>query len=217
MEKIEIKTDFDFGWKEWRHVPDYVKLVRQYQGGDILDIGCATCQLNKFLRERGWKGKYFGIDNTKYKTCEYPKGINLTIGDILKVNFPEVDTVVLYNILEHIDEPIFLLRKSLKTARCNVLVNVPKRNEELWQYGIAEFHQLDKLHKHCGFSKEEVYKLVDLAGGKIRTYRELGKTNATVGMGLWNNIIPKGIVYLLGKIFSSKTFYQEMWCEVVKK
>lgn len=65
---------------------------------------------------------------------------------------------------------------------------MPKRNEELWRYGIVEYHQLDKTHKHCGFSKEELYRLVELAGGKIRTYKELGKIDATIGIRLWGII-----------------------------
>ena len=140
MERIKIKTDFDFGWKKWKSTPPYIELVFQYQKGDILDIGCATCQLYKFLKDKGWKEKYFGIDNKRYEDYEYPQGLNFIIGDALKVNFPEVDTVVLYNFLEHIDNPAYLLQKALKAARHNVLVNIPKRNEEMWQYGIVEYH-----------------------------------------------------------------------------
>jgi len=51
---------------------------------------------------------------------------------------------------------------------------------------------------------------VDLTGGRIKTYKEIGETIATIAIELWNNIIPKVIVYLLNKIFSSKTFYQEI-------
>jgi len=59
--------------------------------------------------------------------------------------------------------------------------------------------------------------LVNLAGGRIKTYKETGKTDAIIGKALWNNIIPRGIVFLLSKIFPSKIFYQEIWCEVIKK
>ena len=89
---------------------------------------------------------------------------------------------------------------------------MPKRNEEMWRYGVVEYHQLDKTHKHCGFSKDEVYEIVNLSGGEIRNYKELGRSNTTIGISLWSNIIPKRIVYLLSKIF-----YQEIWCEVIKK
>lgn len=218
MKGTLIKTDFDFGWKTWQSIPAYAELTFQHQKGDILDVGCATCELYKYLRKRGWEGKYYGIDVQKYEGYEYPKDVELIIGDALKVDFPRVDTVLLYNILEHVDDPITLLKKAINAANKNVLINIPKRNEEMWKYGIVEYHQLDKTHKHCGFSKEEVYKLVDLVGGKIKTYKELG--GLTI---LRIKILKKHLVTLIlsakigSKIFPKKTLYQEIWCEVVKK
>ncbi len=196
------------------YVSDY-----KYQKGDILDVGCATCQMYRYLIKKGWKGKYYGIDFKKYSRYKYPEEVTLTIGDAQDLDFPDVDTVLLYNILEHVDNPLIILKKALNAAKKNVLIYVPKRNEEMWKYsgGVVEYHQLDKTHKHCGFSKEEIYRLVDLAGGKITSYRDAGKIDATVGIGMWNSKIPPGIVYLLSKIFSSRTYYKEMWCEVVKK
>lgn len=209
-----VKTNFDFGWKEWKNPPPYAELAFQHQKGDILDVGCGTCQLYTYLRRKGWRGRYYGIDIKKYENYEYPKDAVLIIGNALEVEFPKVDTVILYNILEHIDDPVSLIAKSLKISK-NVLIEVPKRNEEMWRFGIVEYHQLDKTHKHCGFSKEEIYKIVRAAGGKIVKYKELFPINATIGISLWKSKIPKVIVYLLSKIFSSKVFYQEIWCEVV--
>jgi hypothetical protein len=96
-------------------------------------------------------------------------------------------------------------------------LSVPKRNEALWKHGIVEYHQLDKTHQHCGFSKEEVNNIVRLSGGKIRTYKDVFEMNATVGKSLWNSRIPKGVILVLSKIFSSETFFADIWCEVVKE
>jgi len=115
-----VKTDFDFGWKKWKGVPSYAELTLQFQRGDILDIGYATCQLYTFLRSKDWKKRYYGIDVQKYEGYEYPKSAELIIGDALKVEFPEVDTVVLYNILEYVDDPIILLIKAINSTRGNV-------------------------------------------------------------------------------------------------
>jgi len=213
-----VKTDFDFGWKKWKAVPPYIRFVLEYQKGDILDVGCATCQLYIFLRSQGWKGKYYGIDSQKYEDYEYPEEVNLIIKDALEVEFPRVDTVVLYNILEHVDDPIILLRKVISTARENVLINVPKRNEEMWRYGVVEYHQLDKTHKHCGFSKDEVYKMVDLAGGRITRWKEWDGITIMPIKLLGKHI---GILLLNSKIgarvFLKRTFYTEIWCEVIRK
>jgi SAM-dependent methyltransferase len=213
-----VKTDFNFGWKKWQGIPLYADLTLQYQKGDILDVGCATCQLYIFLRSKGWKGKYYGIDIQKYDGYEYPRDIELIIGDALKIEFPKVDTVLLYNILEHVDDPITLLRKAIDAARENVLINIPKRNEEMWRYGVVEYHQLDKTHKHCGFSKDEVYKLVNLAGGKITIWKEYDGITI-VPITIFGKRL--GVMLLNPKIgnviLPRKTFYTEIWCEIKKR
>lgn len=211
-----VKTEFDFGWKKWDKVPEIAKLLLEHQKGDVLDVGCATCQLCSFLREHGWRGRYHGIDARRYEGYGYPEDIDLIIGDALKVQFPEVDTVVLYDILEHVDDPVALLRKSLGAAKKNVLIAIPLRNEEMWRYGVVETHQLDRTHMHCGFSKEEALRMVELAGGKISVSKDMGRATAIVGVNLWNGRLPKKIFYLMDKVFSSKTYYWGLWCEVVR-
>jgi SAM-dependent methyltransferase len=211
-----VKKEFDFGWKAGGFVHPTDELALEYQKGSILDIGCGTCRLYNFLSQTGWKGRYVGIDERRYEGYPYPTGVELMIGDASTLTFPKTDTVVLYNILEHVDDPCALLRKSLDSCQENVLLFVPKRNEALWERGVVEYHQLDKTHQHCGFSKEEINNIVQLSAGKIRSYKDLSKINATIGTSLWNSRIPKGVVFVLSKIFSSKTFYGSIWCEVVE-
>ena len=209
-----IKINFDFGWKTGIN-PAIAELAFKYNRGDILDIGCGTCQLLKYLQRKGWKGRYCGIDIQKFEGYGYPEDVSLISGDALEINFPRVNTTVLYNVLEHIDEKagILLISKALATSE-NVLINVPKRNEEMWEYGIVEYHQLDKTHKHCGFSKDELYKLVNLARGKIINYEEHDKVDATIGINLWENRLLKKVLFRLKKIFKSRVFYYEIWCEI---
>jgi hypothetical protein len=99
----------------------------------------------------------------------------LIIGDASELEFPKVDTILLYNILEHINDPLGLLKKAINSSQENVLIYIPQRNEELWHSGVVDYHQLDKTHKHCGFSKEEICNIIDLAGGNITNYHEFGK------------------------------------------
>jgi len=212
-----FKTEFDFKWKKWDKNPAYAELTLENQKGDILDVGCATCQIYEFLKENGWDNEYFGSDLEKYSTYKYPESVKLIIGDATKVDFPNVDTVLLYNILEHVDDPVNLLKKSLNACKKNVLIHVPLRNEEMWEKGVIEWHQLDKTHKHCGFTIDELYKIVERSRGKIKKFEKLDPRNAIIGISLWNNPIPKIIFVLLSKIFSSNQFYDSIWIEIIKK
>jgi SAM-dependent methyltransferase len=212
-----VKKEFDFGWKAGGSIFSADVLALEYQKGDILDVGCGTCRLYNFLSQREWTGHYIGINEQRYEDYAYPPGVELIISDATTITFPKTDTVVLYWLLEHVEDPCALLSKSIESCQENVLLCVPKRNEALWERGVVEYHQLDKTHQHCGFSKEEVNTIVRLSGGKIRSYKEMNKINATVGVTLWNNRLPRIVVFVLSKIFSSKTFYENIWCEVVKE
>jgi len=211
-----VKTEFDFGYAKWKEVPEVAKLALENQKGDVLDVGCSTCQLASFMRENGWKGKYFGIDLLKHEGHDYPKEIDLVIGDAVTMPFPEVDTVVMYDILEHVDDPAALLSKALKAARSNVLIKVPLRNEEMWNLGVVEPHQKDRTHKHAGFSREEVRKLVELSGGSVAKSRDLDRIDATTTVKLWRSRFAMKLHYLLAKMFSSREFHATLWCEVVR-
>ncbi|MGB7902601.1 MAG: methyltransferase domain-containing protein [Halobacteriota archaeon] len=212
-----VKKEFNFGWKTSGYADAAYLLALEYQKGDILDVGCGTCQFYNFLSQKGWTGGYVGIDLKQYEDYAYPAGVELMIGDASALTFPKTDTVVLNHILEHVEDPCALLKKSIESCQDNVLLCVPKRNEALWKHGVVEYHQLDKTHQHCGFSKEEIDNIVRLSGGKIRSYKDVWEINATVGITLWNSRIPKGVTLVLSKIFSSKTFYSDIWREVVKE
>ncbi len=211
-----VKQDFDFGWKAGGRLHEGDALALKHQKGDVLDVGCGTCQLYRHLRQSGWIGKYTGVDVQRYDGYSYPKGVELMIGDASYLPFPQTDTVVMYNLLEHVDDPCALLSKAVESCRENVLVNVPKRNERLWEHGVVEYHQLDKTHRHCGFSKEEMNTIIDMSGGKIRRHQGIGWIDATAGVRMWKNRIPREIVSFLGKVFPSEVYFSEMWYEVIK-
>jgi SAM-dependent methyltransferase len=111
-----VKRDFDFGWKT-RANKDIAELALRYNRGDILDVGCGTCQLSIYLRNRGWKGKYIGVDAQKYADYNYPSDIQLIIGDASSVELPQTDTCVLYSVLEHADDPLSIVSRCLKVLK----------------------------------------------------------------------------------------------------
>lgn len=208
-----VKDRLDFPWKSQIH-PDLGRLVMERCRNSVVDVGCGTCQVYRHLRDNGWKGDYVGIDSVAYDAQAYPEGAKVLVGDAFTMELPASDTFILHDVLEHVDDPVALLARCLRKAK-NVLVAVPKRNEDLWQYGVVEYHQLDRTHKHWGFTEQEVRLLVDRSGGRIVSYQELVKTElvALARAFVEHPWFIRALRNLL-RVFPSKSYAQEIWCEV---
>ena len=208
-----VKLSVDFPWKSDAH-PMLGGLVVRYNRGNVVDVGCGTCQIYHHLVGAGWKGKYVGVDVTSYEEQAYPQEVSLMFGDALELDLPRSDTYILYDVLEHVEKPVELLAKCLTRAQ-NVLIAVPKRNEDLWKSGFVEYHQLDKTHKHWGFTEQEVRHLVERSGGRILQYKELIPTDLLTVLGAFSQSLTLArVVQKLMKVFPTKIYHQELWCEV---
>ncbi|GAB4389149.1 MAG: hypothetical protein Kow0025_12730 [Thermodesulfovibrionales bacterium] len=135
------------------------------------------------------------------------------------MDFPPADAAVLSNVLEHVDDPVGLLKKALAAAD-RAIVNVPKRNEALWEMGIAEYHQLDKTHRHCGFSQDEIRRVVALSGGRLTALVEHGQISGSNVIGFFRNRavrkVLRSLAYRFPRYFSTLVFNTEMLCVVEK-
>ncbi len=69
-----VKKEFNFGWKTSGYADAAYLLALEYQKGDILDVGCGTCQFYNFLSQKGWTGGYVGIDLKQYRRLCVPCG-----------------------------------------------------------------------------------------------------------------------------------------------
>jgi SAM-dependent methyltransferase len=212
---LVAKTDIQFPWKGEINQA-LGKLVVDHNRGNVVDVGCGTCQVYHHLLKNGWKGEYVGVDAVAYQGHTYPEAIKVILGDALHIPLPQSNTYILYDVLEHVEDPIALLTKCIRNAD-NVLIAVPKRNEELWRRGVVEYHQLDRTHKHWGFTEHELRRLVKCSEGKIVNYEELVPITLLGLMGAFtDNVMFCRLVEHLMKIYPTKTYSQELWCEVTK-
>jgi SAM-dependent methyltransferase len=209
-----VKTSLDFPWKSQIH-PDLGRLAVEHCKANVVDVGCGTCQMYRHLRANGWNGQYTGIDVVAYQASSYPEGAKVVVGDALTMDLPAGDTFILHDVLEHVDDPVSLLGRCLRSAK-NALIAVPKRNEDLWKSSLVEYHHLDKTHKHWGFTEEEARRLVERAGGRIAHYHELAITDlvaaarAFVQQDWFLRVIQNFV-----RVFPTKSYAQEIWCEVL--
>jgi hypothetical protein len=76
---------------------------------------------------------------------------------------------------------------------------------------------LDKTHKHWGFSEHELRRLVKSSNGKIVAYQELVKTDLAGLLGAFTDseLFRRFVAHLM-RVFPTKSYAQELWCEVTK-
>jgi len=164
MKKEEIFRDA----KNWYlEQSDYassklISFATQYTGKKILDVGCATGEYCKKLNKLGFK--CVGVDiNPEYVAKAKANGVEAYFMDAKSLRFPDnsFDTVLLFEILEHTNNPDDVLREAKRVARKNILITVPDCTNlsELRKIGLTYEHMLERDHVNF-FMKEDLESLL---------------------------------------------------------
>lgn len=125
-----------------------VDWVSAYAGRDVLDLGCGLGGYVKLLGERGLQAR--GLDVVPaYVERAQQLGVDAQVydGDRLPDADDSVDTVILLEVLEHLDKPATLLAEARRVARRNVLVSVPNCTQEFRGVPVEFSHMLDVDHR----------------------------------------------------------------------
>ncbi len=97
--------------------------------GQALDMGCASGFFLENLRRRGWKVSGCEIGEWAAQRARSLFGISVKAGDILRADIPEAanDLVTLWDLLEHVADPLAVLTRARRAARKDgvILVRVP--------------------------------------------------------------------------------------------
>lgn len=113
-------------------------------GNSVLDVGCGYGAVSKSIAEYHLKSKVTGIDLNlnslrKAKLNLRNKNVKYIHGDITKQkNIERFDVVILSNVLEHIHDRIFLLKRLKKITRASkFLIRVPLFERD-WQIAMRQ-------------------------------------------------------------------------------
>lgn len=120
IEKWERYRDSRLGTYEfrartrYRDVADCLRSLGLNNQHTVLDVGAGSCQFGRFLREQNFQGTYIPvdavIDGTDLETWYPPK---------------RVDFIVCIETLEHLSDPLRLLRSLIRAARLGVVITTP--------------------------------------------------------------------------------------------
>jgi ubiquinone/menaquinone biosynthesis C-methylase UbiE len=129
-----------------------IAFAEKHAGAEVLDLGCATGNYSRRLRSLGYTVKGADINPEYVRIArEHDVDAYLVQGDTLPFPDKSFDTVILFEVVEHLRDPDIVLREAKRVARKNVLVTTPnsERITDLQRIGLLfeHFGDLD----HCNF------------------------------------------------------------------
>lgn len=170
-------------------------------GNKILDFGCARGEYVSTLRSLGYDVK--GVDILDF-TDEWNE---LGIQDFCSVSSGEVpnginfDVVLLFEVLEHIPNPIDFLISLKPILNGKLILSVPNCDNPAFMVksGLNYNHFTDSSHVNF-FSEETLVAALTKAGYKIHVYKKFNPINTIVPL-LYQLGLPLGIASVLGKSY----------------
>ncbi len=138
-----------------------VRFVRRNSGKKILDYGCAVGNYCLYFKDHGFETT--GVDiNSHYVAIARSRGVDAYVLNG-NANFPDksFDTVIIFEVLEHLENPDIILQDAKRLARKNVLITTPNcdRITELRNEGLLFEHFADLDHKNF-FTPETLHTLL---------------------------------------------------------
>ncbi len=131
-------------------VPSYemLDLIDKYAGKSILDIGCGHGVYGKELIKKGHE--YTGIESNEEYVEEAKKHVNALHMKAEKLDFPDksFDTVIMFEVLEHLEDPYKAFSEIVRVTRKNVVVSVPNVGplKDCVEYNVVMHHFMESTH-----------------------------------------------------------------------
>jgi SAM-dependent methyltransferase len=155
--------------------PPLIRFARKYAGPRILDLGCATGNYCLHLKEHGYTVN--GADvNADYVRIARERGVDAVLIES-SVPFPDksFDTVLMFEVVEHLADPRPVLEEARRLARRNVLITTPHSGDVdlLREQGLLYEHFADMDHRNF-FTKGSLEELLTGVFPSVRVWKGNG-------------------------------------------
>lgn len=178
VEGIEIRSEssvmsgpfgfFSKNWLVWRIGRRHVASVASLANGRILDVGCGEMPFRPLFEGRG--NRVFGLDHPR--SLHLNKRIEI-FGSalVLPVRTGSIDAVICFQVLEHVPEPLDLLKEARRALRPggHLILTAPhiwNVHEQPHDYFRYTQYGLEHLFKKAGF---EIVEVRPMAGYFVTT------------------------------------------------
>jgi 2-polyprenyl-3-methyl-5-hydroxy-6-metoxy-1,4-benzoquinol methylase len=138
-----------------------VDFVAEHAGRTVLDLGCGLGGYSRALAERGFEMRALDVvPNYVERARSIGVDAELYDGQTIPMEDGSVDTVILLEVLEHLEHPAPLLREARRVARSGVLVTTPNCTQDFGEVPVEFSHMLDTDHRQF-FTVSSLSRLLD--------------------------------------------------------
>ena len=158
--------------KAGEHYGAFVRFAARHAGQKVLDLGCGYGAYSLALSKEG--RACFGCDiNLRYLTTAASAGLPAVVAEgALPFADKSFDTVLLFEVIEHVPLVEAILKEAFRVARKNVLVTVPNAEHLDLMKGndVTYAHMLSSDHVHF-FDPESLSRLLRSFSGTVQVER----------------------------------------------
>ncbi len=150
---IRKRDDFyqpGFPAKPDEHYRAFVRFARSHAGHSVLDLGCGYGAYSLALKSHGLS--CVGCDiNLEYLKAGAARGLSVTkVDSLLPFQDRSFDTVLLFEVIEHLANIEPILNEAFRVAKKNVLITVPNSEDvdRMRANDVTYAHMLSSDHLH---------------------------------------------------------------------
>ncbi len=191
-----------------------LEVIKKFAGKSILDVGCSTGDYVYHLNQLGYET--YGCDLEKDKKWKKDPA-RFKVADITKLpyNKKSFDTVIAFEIFEHLENPSLALKSLKQVAKKNIIISVP--NCELPSVfnhaGVSFYHHIDKTHVNR-FTEDEIKKILRINGFKIDYFKAISPIRPEI-LFYYTWRIPLSLAVLIGKVVSKFPFRRNIYSDLL--
>ncbi len=153
----------------WRRAREINRLFSK--PGRVLDIGCGEGLFLKWMKGMGWRVDGCEIGEQAVKRAEQCLGQRIHDGEFKNMSHSDHswDVVMLWHVLEHVSNPVELLKYIGSVITTNGLLVVAVPNASSWQarlFGSHWFH-LDPPRHRYSFGFDHLTRMARQSGWKV--------------------------------------------------
>ncbi len=188
--------------KRWKENPQKTEFrhratVDLISNGTVLDIGCGDGLLLKLLREKGIQPTGVDISPEAIRRCKEAgfEASEHSLDNKLSYADNSFDTVTALDILEHVYDPLFVLKEAARASREYVIVSVPNFSSvparlQVLRGQVPENNRPQKGHLYW-FNEPVLRSMAEKAGLqpveiKMNTFFPFSKLG-TGAVSMWSN------------------------------